>query len=454
MASTRAVAFRNRSSIVAIQKADDERSENPEDDERARAERTRRARGPAGGRSEPASSTMRADERRDRMLAVINERAFVRVDELSSQFGVSEVTARNDLAVLAERGQIVRIRGGAMPRAGLGQERPFEEALASFAVEKLAIGRAAADLIHDGESVIVDVGTTALAAARALVARTELQDVVVFTNGLKTALELEPAIPRITVVVLGGTLRPLQHSLVEPLATHVLEQIAVGTVLLGCNGIHPTRRDHEHQPARGPGQAADAEDRAPADRARRRRQGRPDRARPPLPGRRDRHADHRRVRRPRGPGRAPGARVRGPGRPVRDEAEHKADSEAAEVGARRRRDAEGVSINELPRHDLLHDDGRRVFVYGELAAGARLAAGVETGLSGIHRRLDLLTDEWVVMSPARNVRPLDTADGRRRGRLPVCAGRDRAAVPVRGGRLREPLPLARRRSALPSCRTS
>ena len=181
---------------------------------------------------------VRPDERRDRMLALINERAFVRVDELSSQFGVSEVTARNDLAVLAEQGQIARIRGGAMPRLDLGRERPFEEALASFAAEKLAIGRAAADLIHDGDSVIVDVGTTALAAARALVARTELQDVVVFTNGLKTALELEPAIPRMTVVVLGGTLRPLQHSLVEPLANHVLEQVAVGTVLLGCNGIH------------------------------------------------------------------------------------------------------------------------------------------------------------------------------------------------------------------------
>jgi DeoR family transcriptional regulator, aga operon transcriptional repressor len=184
--------------------------------------------------------TMRADERRDRMLAVINDRAFVRVDELSSQFGVSKVTARNDLTVLAERGQILRIRGGAMPRAGLGQERPFEEALASFAVEKLAIGRAAAELIRDGESLIVDVGTTALAAARALVARTELRDVVVFTNGLKTALELEPAIPRMTVIVLGGTLRRLQHSLVEPLASEVLDKISVSTVLLGCNGIHPT----------------------------------------------------------------------------------------------------------------------------------------------------------------------------------------------------------------------
>jgi DeoR family transcriptional regulator of aga operon len=184
--------------------------------------------------------TVRPDDRRDQMLAVINERTFVRVDELSSQFGISEVTARNDLTVLAERGQILRIRGGAMPRSGLGQERPFEESLASYAVEKLAIGRAAAELIEDGESVIVDVGTTALAAARALAARTDLRDVVVFTNGLKTALELEVAIPRLTVVVLGGTLRPLQHSLVDPLATPMLDHLSVSTLLLGCNGVHPT----------------------------------------------------------------------------------------------------------------------------------------------------------------------------------------------------------------------
>ena len=93
---------------------------------------------------------------------------------------------------------------------------------------------------------------------------------------------------------------------------------------------------------------------------------------------------------------------------MRDDAERKADGEAVEVGARRCRDAEGV--NGLPRWDLFHDDGRRVFVYGDLAAGSRLTPGLETGLGGIHRRLDLLTDEWVVVSPTRNVRPLDTAD--------------------------------------------
>src|SRR3954449_6127637 len=173
--------------------------------------------------------------RRDRMLALIRERDFVRVGELSERFGISEVTVRSDLDALAAQGDVQRIRGGAIPR-----EHAFEVSETSFAAEKLAIGRAAAELIRDGETLLMEVGTTLAATARALVARLELRNVTVFTNGLKTALELEPATPRITVVLLGGTLRPLQHSLVEPMASLILEQINVHTLFLGCNGVDPT----------------------------------------------------------------------------------------------------------------------------------------------------------------------------------------------------------------------
>jgi DeoR family transcriptional regulator of aga operon len=192
----------------------------------------------AGG---PSDSPVGASLRRDRMLAVIRERDFVRVADLSERFGISEVTVRSDLDALASRGEVHRIRGGAIPRTLPDKERPFEESETSFAEQKVAIGRAAAQLVRDGEALLMDVGTTTAAAARALAGREELRNVVVFTNGLKTALELEPATPRVTVVILGGTLRPLQHSLVEPMATLILEQINVHTLFLGCNGIDPER---------------------------------------------------------------------------------------------------------------------------------------------------------------------------------------------------------------------
>ena len=80
-------------------------------------------------------------------------------------------------------------------------------------------------------------------------------------------------------------------------------------------------------------------------------------------------------------------------------------------------------MNALARHELEHEDGRRVFVYGGLSPAASLTPGAETGLGGIHERLDLLTGEWVAISPARNVRPLDNAAGRDdEDHCPVCPG--------------------------------
>src|SRR5206468_6845892 len=113
-----------------------------------------------------------AAARRDQMLAAIHERQYLPVRELSERFGISEVTVRSDLDVLASRGEVHRIRGGAIPTTLPDPERPFEETETSFAEEKLAIGRAAADLVRNGEALLIDVGTTAAAAARALSART------------------------------------------------------------------------------------------------------------------------------------------------------------------------------------------------------------------------------------------------------------------------------------------
>ena len=177
--------------------------------------------------------------RREHILAFVQSRDFVRVSDLSAKFHVSEVTVRGDLDALAELGQIRRIRGGAMPKLLPHLERPFEEVETSRTTEKSIIGRLAASLIAQGETIILDVGTTTTAVARSLIMRDDLRDIVVFTNSLNIALELEVAIPRFTVVVTGGTLRPMQHSLVDPLGGLLFERINAHTVFLGCNGIHP-----------------------------------------------------------------------------------------------------------------------------------------------------------------------------------------------------------------------
>lgn len=155
-------------------------------------------------------------------------------------FGISEVTVRSDLDILDESGNLQRVHGGAVIRTSVPrQERSFEESSDASPEEKASIGHAAAALVSSGETIILDVGTTTTAVARALVAREELHDIVLFTSAINVALELEHAIPRFAVVVTGGTLRPLQHSLVDPMANHILERVNVSTVFLGCNGVHP-----------------------------------------------------------------------------------------------------------------------------------------------------------------------------------------------------------------------
>jgi UDPglucose--hexose-1-phosphate uridylyltransferase len=79
-------------------------------------------------------------------------------------------------------------------------------------------------------------------------------------------------------------------------------------------------------------------------------------------------------------------------------------------------------VNVLLRHELEHADGRCVFVYGELPEDARLSAGAKLHVGDIHRRLDPLTDEWVLISPHRNVRPNDPESAEAPDRCPLCPG--------------------------------
>lgn len=176
--------------------------------------------------------------RRAQILSMIEQRGFAKVAQLAAHFHISEVTVRADLDALTESHAIQRVHGGAI--AGLHSstlELPFEQSLMTSWNEKRRIGLAAAGLVKSNEAIILDVGTTTTAIARALVAREDLENVVVITNALNIALEFEASIPRFTVVVTGGTLRPMQHSLVDPMADAVLDRIRAQITFVGCNGI-------------------------------------------------------------------------------------------------------------------------------------------------------------------------------------------------------------------------
>ncbi|PJJ73083.1 DeoR family transcriptional regulator of aga operon [Diaminobutyricimonas aerilata] len=178
-----------------------------------------------------------ASDRRRELARLVAERGFLRVADASILLGVSEVTVRADLARLEGEGTVARIHGGAVPAGSIRSESPLEHSVQTDASVKRAIGESAAALVAPGNSLMLDVGSTALAVAEALVRRTELEDVTVITNGLTVALALEPAHPRFRIVVIGGTLRPLQHSLVDPLAGTLLDQLHADLAVIGCNGV-------------------------------------------------------------------------------------------------------------------------------------------------------------------------------------------------------------------------
>lgn len=178
--------------------------------------------------------------RRRRLEAIVASRGFVRVADAAHELEVSDVTIRGDLRELELSGTIVRVHGGAMPAEAL-RESTIEQSRGRDSAAKHAIGRAAAELVVSGQSIFIDVGSTALELALALVERRDLHDLVVVTSGLTIALALEPAVPRFSVIVTGGTLRPLQHSLVNPFAAPMLDSLQFDVAFISCNGIHPDR---------------------------------------------------------------------------------------------------------------------------------------------------------------------------------------------------------------------
>jgi DeoR family fructose operon transcriptional repressor len=173
------------------------------------------------------------EERRRRILERMRSGEAVKVSDLSAELGVSEVSIRRDLRLLERSGLLARTHGGALPTEGTTAEPSFAEKTARNLAEKVAIARVAAGLVQDGESIILDAGTTTLEIARQLRQRKSL---TVITNAFHVAAELGDC-PGIEVIVTGGTVKGNTLALVGPVAEQTLATVNVDRVFLGANGI-------------------------------------------------------------------------------------------------------------------------------------------------------------------------------------------------------------------------
>jgi DeoR/GlpR family transcriptional regulator of sugar metabolism len=177
-----------------------------------------------------------APERRQYILRLVEEHGRARVAELAAQFGVSAVTIRKDLAALEADGRLVRAHGGAIAAPAQRAESAFEVRERLNQEAKDAIGRLAASLIGDGESVAFDASTTALAVARHVRQRGHWSQLTVITNGLRLAGELA-GVHGITVVMPGGYVRWEALSLVGQLGDGVFQKVNVQKAFLGAAGF-------------------------------------------------------------------------------------------------------------------------------------------------------------------------------------------------------------------------
>lgn len=148
--------------------------------------------------------------------------------EMGTRLGVSAVTVRSTLNTLADKGVIVRTWGGATP--AFHTEILERQRTASSA--KAAIARAAAQLISDGDTVMVEAGTTTAMVGRFLFGK---QDVHVVTNSM-LFVPYGRSNPALQITVVGGSFKPATESNVGPIALRQLDQFHVDLALVGTDG--------------------------------------------------------------------------------------------------------------------------------------------------------------------------------------------------------------------------
>ena len=172
-------------------------------------------------------------ERQAKILELIEEHGKVEVGDLSRRLGASEVTIRKDLKELHGRGLLLRAHGGAVRAETVSADPSLQIKAALHAEEKRRIGAAAAALVADGESIILDSGTTTQQVARHLRDRRDLK---VITTALNVASELTGS-GEVEVILLGGILRQNSGSLVGQFAEEMLRQFSVDKLFLAVDAV-------------------------------------------------------------------------------------------------------------------------------------------------------------------------------------------------------------------------
>jgi len=184
---------------------------------------------------------MNSFERRNKIVDLVNSQGSVLVLDLSNAFGISEVTIRADLRLLEDKGLVTRFHGGAARPDSHAHDNDNQEVILEDRYQlasdpKKRIAQAAAAMIEEGMTVLLDSGSTTLLVAEAL---TKSTNITVITNNLPAAFTLSDN-KDITLVVCGGTVRHKTHSMHGTIAERSLQGISADVMFVGADGIDTT----------------------------------------------------------------------------------------------------------------------------------------------------------------------------------------------------------------------
>lgn len=177
---------------------------------------------------------MQATQRHQRIVERLREKGFVSVPELASECAVSEMTMRRDFDLLAERAMILRTHGGAtLPTAQIVDliEPNFHARTEVHRAEKAAIGKAAAALVQEGQTVALDIGSTTFELARALSHRA----INIFTSSLTIAMYLSQR--QANVYLPAGKVAGSEPSIVGAQAVQQIGTLNFDLAFIGVSGV-------------------------------------------------------------------------------------------------------------------------------------------------------------------------------------------------------------------------
>ena len=180
---------------------------------------------------------MNSLERQSQIVGIVQDRGRIEIPDICEKFDVSEMTARRDLNELDRQGLLRRVHGGATANLGRSYEPPFHTRAVKNRSVKTAIGLKAAELIYDGDSIALDVGTTTLEIVQGLTGKRNL---TILTNGLGIAnllvdnLSLEASA---RLILTGGVVRPGELSMIGAIPEQVYQEFHVDKAFIGIGGI-------------------------------------------------------------------------------------------------------------------------------------------------------------------------------------------------------------------------